>query len=124
MRLRFIPTIKAGNARARYWQDELPRLILAMQQIDALPVENMGGGIPWANTVDLPTVELGSGLPIDEMEQATIAQMLRASGLESVEAGVKRLHPDWTEEQIGDEVDRLADEAGQPVAFPGSMLQA
>jgi hypothetical protein len=123
MRMRFIPQTKSGNARGRYWHDELPRLILAMAQVDSLPVENMGGGIPWADTVEPPTIVLGEGMPVDEVEQASISQMLRGVGLESIETGLRRLHPTWTDEQIGEEVDAIRkDEAAKMPGGIGSMI--
>jgi hypothetical protein len=52
----------------------------------------------------MPEVKLGDGLPEDPIETAQELQILKAAGLISDYEGISRLHPDWTEEQIEEEI--------------------
>lgn len=67
----------------------------------------------------LPNIKLGDGLPEDPIETAQELQMLKAAGLISQHEGLARLHPDWDEEAIEQEIARIgssSSEASQALA--------
>lgn len=116
IRLRLIPTEKAGRAKARYWNDALPRIIGNMIRLDALPTDNGGFGRPW-QTIANPMMERRPGMPVDELEEAQRHGILISNGLESVATGVQELHPDWTSERVKAEVELIQKE--QAAKTPG-----
>jgi hypothetical protein len=61
----------------------------------------------------LPDIKLGDGMPADPIETAQELQMLRAAGLLSDHEGLSRLNPDWDEERIELEIQRIR-EGSQP----------
>lgn len=56
----------------------------------------------------MPEVQLGDGMPEDPIETAQELEILKRSGLMSDYEGVSRLHPDWDEERIEEELERIA----------------
>ena len=60
-------------------------------------------------TLDAETVGITfrRGLPVNELENAQTLSTLSAAGSVSPEEKVRRLNPDWTEEQINDEVRKI-----------------
>lgn len=59
------------------------------------------------------SVELGDGLPVDTLEQAQELDTLASAGLISKQEAVKRLHSDWTEDQVSEEVAAIGSGARQ-----------
>lgn len=110
LRLRLIPTASTGKGKGRYWDDELPKIIRALAAVDHLPAAQGGLGHEWADVEELPVVERRQGLPEDELEEATKHQTLVQAGLESIETGVRALHPDWDDDMVTAEVDRIRED--------------
>jgi hypothetical protein len=81
-----------------------------------------------ASVQDLkPKVELADGLPTDEVEVSQGVATAMGAGAMSVETAVRTLHPDWSDDEILEEVDRIAqaaqaDQIDQAIgrAMPGS----
>jgi hypothetical protein len=67
----------------------------------SVALEMVTGGV---NTV---SVELGDGLPVDTLEQAQELDTLAGAGLISKAEAVKRLHPEWDEAQVEEEIANL-----------------
>jgi hypothetical protein len=55
----------------------------------------------------MPEVELSDGLPRDGLQDAEELVRLRQAGVISVEEAVRRLHPDWPEERILEETQKI-----------------
>lgn len=119
LRLRLIPTDSTGRAKARYWDDTLPRILSTMAQLDGVPLEARGFARPWTDPVTQPTVERRPGLPPDPVEDAQRHAALVAAGVESVETAVRDLHPDYTDDDVTAEVDRIR---GDRAAGSGGMI--
>lgn len=66
-----------------------------------------------------PELLLGDGLPTDPLEDAQEVATKRGAGVASLEQGVRELHPDWDEDAIAAEVERIEEEerASMPPAF-------
>lgn len=107
LRLRLIPTDKTGRAKARYWEDAVPKVLRTMARLDALSTDLGGLGRQWTNTNDLPTMERRPGLPEDELEEATKHATLVGSGVESIETAVRKLNPDRDDAWVDEEVARI-----------------
>lgn len=125
IRLKLIPTDQAGRAKARYWEDGLPRIVGNMVRLDSNPQAAGGFGRAWAQPELTPTVERRPGLPADNVEEAQRHGTLVAQGLESVQTAVRALHPDWTEAQVSDEVELIqADKRAMTPGTAGSIFGA
>lgn len=106
LRLRLIPTDKAGRAKARYWDDGAPRIMGNMARLDNAP---NGFNRGWLKA-EQPTVTRRPGLPVDELEEAQKHATLVTAGVESVRNAVAELHPDWDDERIDAEVAAIRDD--------------
>jgi hypothetical protein len=112
LRLRLIPTTKAGRGKARPWDDELPVILGRMAELDRLPTEAGGFGRGWAAAEVPPAVERGEALPTDDVEEANVEATLVGAGVRSIFTSVKGQHPDWDDELVEAEVERIkADKA-------------
>lgn len=125
IRLKLIPTDKTGRAKARYWEDGLPRIAGNMVRLDALQPAAGGFGRQWTDPEATPIVERRPGLPVDELEEAQRHGTLITNGLESIPTAVRSLHPEWTEAQVDDEVALIrADRKAMTPGAMGSLLGA
>jgi hypothetical protein len=119
-RLMLTPTIKAGNGKARPWDDALPECVSLMVRLDHLPRDLGGFGRPWADELGLPAVERANTLPTDEVEEAGVEAVLVGAGVRSVYTSVTNQHPDWDEAAILEEVKRIRED--RAAAGPRSIL--
>lgn len=111
LRLRLIPTDKAGRGKARPWDRELPRILGLMQRLHALDLAKGGFGAAgdWTDPEANPSVKRANALPSDPVEEATTEATLLAAGARSIETAVRKLNPDKAgdEDWIKAEVDRI-----------------
>lgn len=122
LRLRLIPTDKTGRAKARYWDDAIPKILATMAQLEAAPTQAGGLARGWADAVTPPTFERRPGLPADEAEQAQTHAALVGAGLLSVETALKERYPEWDDDRVAVEVERIKAErpaapGGVPIGF-------
>jgi hypothetical protein len=64
-----------------------------------------------------PEVMLGTGLPEDVSEKANAVTALKAAGLISERQAVRFMHPDWSEDQVDEELTAIEEEKGAPPAL-------
>lgn len=121
LRLRLIPTTKAGQGKARPWTRALPRVLSLMARLDALPVEDGGFGRAWTDPTQPPSLERNASLPHDDVEDAQVEATLVGAGLRSRRTSVERQHPDWTPEQVDAELDAIALERPGPGSAMGAL---
>lgn len=112
LRLRLIPTTKAGAGKARPWDDALPRILSLMARLDALGEADGGFGRSWADATTPPAVERANALPVDEVEEAQVDTALVGAGLRSRRTSIQRQHPDWDDALVDEELERI--EAERP----------
>lgn len=110
LRLRLIPTDKAGRGKARPWDAALPRIVTLLQRVDALGEAEGGFGRKWKDPTVAPAITRANPLPTDEVEQATVEATLVSAGARSIRTSIKRQHPDWTDAQIDDELDAIRED--------------
>jgi hypothetical protein len=129
LRTRLLPTALAAHGKAREWDDQLPKVVSLMQQVDALDEVHGGFNRPWADPQGLPTITRSSVLPEDPQDKATRHQTLIANELESIETAIDDLHPNWSPDQKELELKRILanregyglDEEGNPIKPPGEL---
>jgi hypothetical protein len=108
LRVRLLPTVSAAEDRAEDGKRRVPHILSLAARLDAKPFDEGGFGRPWRDPVTLPAVEPGPALPHDENEE-TDRHVAAVSGrVESRETAVRGLHPDWSDEQVAAELDRIA----------------
>lgn len=120
LRLRLIPTDRAGRGKGRQIDTDVPRIISLLAQVDELGEQEGGFGADWIESDTLPGFARARALPPDEVEEAGVEATLVGAGVRSIRTSVQRQHPDWTDEQIDEEVDAIrADRQASAPSLPG-----
>lgn len=107
LRVRLIPTTAAGEERGQYWDDQrtgLPGILEVLQLLDELPKDQGGLGVNWTDAKTAPAVERGSALPEDEVETIDRNAAAVAAEIRSRRLAVEEQHPDWSPEQVKEEL--------------------
>lgn len=112
-KLTLIPTTKAGNGKRRPWAGLLPKVLGLMARLDALPAEQGGFGRTWRDAITEPAVELPNPMPSDAVEDAQVEATLVGAGVRSIFTSVQTQHPDWSEELVEAEVERIREDKAQ-----------
>jgi hypothetical protein len=120
LRVRLIPTTSAAHGKGQYWDGAIPRMLLMAQLLDALPTTMGGFGVSWTAAGEPPSFERTDPLPQDPMESAQRHSVLVAAEIESTETAVRELHPSWSDDQVQEELDRIA--ANRPDPMPAIDL--
>lgn len=119
IKLKFYPQTRAALGKRRVLAARLPgRILGTMQQLDALPLAAGGFGVAWVNAEAPPSVTFGAAVPTDEVEQASVATQLVAAGLMSKRQALVERYPEWSPEQIDDELKAIEKDAPKPLAPP------
>lgn len=111
LRVRLIPTTAAGEERGQFWDDKragLPGILAVCQMVDALSREEGGFGVSWVDPSVAPAVERGSTLPEDEAEVIERNSAAVQGQIRSRETAVREQHPDWSDDQVEEELGRIA----------------
>lgn len=114
LRFKMIHSLLEASGSGRYYDRGLARLLRQAAIIDSRPVGQIGFGRGWAKPDEKPTVDRQDGLPRDDLEAAQQLQLLVTAEAISVEERVRFVHPDWTQEQIDEEIAKLKDEEPEP----------
>lgn len=115
LRVRLLPTTNAADRVGTPHDEELPRIGLAGQLLEALSVAEGGYGRQWANAGGAPGFTRADPLPPDENEIATRHATLKTSDLISIEQSVRERHPDWDKAMVDDEVERIRSDVSASV---------
>lgn len=107
LRLRLIPTTKAGHGKGKEWDTHGPEILRRGALLDELPDVDGGFGTPWTNTIDPPGIERANPLPADELEDATIESTLVNAGVRSIETSIRAQHPEWEDDAVLAERDAI-----------------
>ena len=99
-------SISSSSRKGMYWKTAIRRISQAWLALDA--VHFKGGGDPSA----APTVELAPPETPSEETTARTLQMLESAGAISRYLMVSKQHPEWTESEIAEEVDRINADRG------------
>ena len=116
LKLRMNHSLMEAAGKGHYFDRGIARLLRQATIIDGRPVSEGGFGRSYQARDASPTVVRGDGLPRDDMEAAKQLALIVGTESMSLEERVAFLHPDWTEQQRTDEVDRLRSEYPIPPA--------
>jgi A118 family predicted phage portal protein len=111
LRIRERKSLMTQQKKRGYWESPVADLIETMQWVDR---EVFRSGV----TPVRPSVTLADSLTEGEGEQATTVELMNRAGAISTEVKVRMLHPNWTDIQVLDEVDRLRKEQGLDLPDP------
>jgi hypothetical protein len=107
LKVRLIPTIATGEAKAREPDSKLPLALQLAGMVDALPVAFGGFNRAYAGLSKPPTVTRDSLLPRDETEVVADNANAVNAGIRSRETAVREQWPGWSDPEIQEELDRI-----------------
>jgi Phage portal protein, SPP1 Gp6-like len=113
LRTRFIPTVLAASGKGRYWDAAMPKILLALQQLDAMDAGSGGCGHHWVSPNEPPMIERSSVLPEDPSEAVDLRVTSVAGEVESVEAAIRKLNPEFSDEQVEEELGKIQADRGE-----------
>lgn len=122
IRLRFLPTAQAARGKTREYTKAIAQFTGLAVAIAQLP-ESVGGfgratgGDPLA---ELPAVEFGDAVPVDEHERTNDLAVAVTGEIMSRETAVREQHPGWADEQVADELRRIRQDVGRVSGDGGS----
>lgn len=121
LRTRLIPTIQAAKGVARGPDREVPKILKAMAMLSALPTEKGGCGKTWSEPDGDHYYQRATVLPEDINEKTQRHVMGVQGEIESIETAVEDMHPDWTDDEVKEEVERIRDDraSGPTYSAPG-----
>ena len=102
------------DRKIRYWRPGLADITEALLGIDKALF-----GTPI--TPQRPSLEWPDGVSVDPEAQARTLQSLDQARAISIEQKVKTLHPDWEDDEVTEEVQRIMDENGMNVENPDTF---
>lgn len=112
LRIRERKSMLTREMKSRYWQPELRALLRQMQQMD------IKSGLSPEYEVEEADVIVQDSIITDEREQSETLRNLDQAKAISTYTKVRMLHPEWEEEQIEEEVQRILDDQGAGAAPP------
>jgi hypothetical protein len=119
LRVKLLPATSSARGAGRSWDDQLPQMMMLAQLLDAEPASNGGFSRSWSGAGAPPSIEREDPLPRDEAEEFATHSTAVGGPVESIETAVKRLHPDWSGDQITEEVDRIRKDVQASNSFVG-----
>jgi A118 family predicted phage portal protein len=116
LRLRERSTLMTQQKKRRYWEPELESAFQLMLLVDAKILNH-------PNTLFRPNVVMADSLTPDISELAGSVQAIANAHAASTETLVRMLHPEWDEDQVQQEAQKIQEEAGTPVDSPFDVTQ-
>jgi Phage portal protein, SPP1 Gp6-like len=113
LRARLLDSVQTANGKARYWDDELPKMLSAAALVDSLSEAQGGLGHNWQSPAAPPVIRRKSILPEDPTDKATRVVALSGAGLLSKETGIREMFPEWDDERVQEELDNLSAQSEQ-----------
>lgn len=106
LRIRERKSLLTREKKSRYWQPAIRSLLEQMQQLD------VQAGLTTGYTPQEVNVTLHDSIVPDEQTQSETLRNLDQAKAISTYMKVKRLYPDWNEDEIAEEVERINKESG------------
>lgn len=101
------------DKKTRYWTPELRRLIRALLAVDAKVFNTKGLG----ELKDPPVIDWEDEVSEAPLTTAQTAQALFAAQSASIETRVRLINPEWDDDAVQEEVDRIKEETGAGAAM-------
>lgn len=109
-------TIQTVGAMGRYWQHALGHALRLAMLVETT---HLGANLPADAVAVPPTVTLADGMIDDASELARILVDLDSAEAISPEQKIRRLHPEWTDDEVADELAAITGNTPPPPAFGG-----
>jgi A118 family predicted phage portal protein len=103
----FITTAK----KQRYWKSAIEDLLYLMLQVDKIHFNSK-------ITPTKPHIEFGDSVASDVSQMASSIDLLSRAKAISIESSVRWTNPDWSNEQVMQEVERIKEENGLSMSSP------
>lgn len=97
------------DKKGLYWRPAVAHMVQVLQQLG-------NAHFGWGVSAERPTAQLPDAVQPDQRSVAETADLLNRAIAASIETRVKLVHPDWDDEQVQAEVERIKDEQGVGVA--------
>ncbi|MCM2420298.1 phage portal protein [Streptomyces sp. RKAG293] len=97
--------------KVRYWRRAIADILYVLLAVDRAQFAGKA-------TPERPTVDFGSGVAEDPGSTAQTLSLLAQAQAVSTDTKVRILHPDWADEAVAKEVDRILAETGQAAPDP------
>lgn len=114
LRVRMVPTTLAARGKSRRWDTAAPHILHLGMMLESLPPERGGFDRKYTKPDELPRVARGEILPEDAVELYNRVSNAVATGVMSLETGLKELHPRWSDREIKVEADAIRADQGLP----------
>ncbi|MFG3118690.1 phage portal protein [Streptomyces sp. NPDC048197] len=100
------------DTKARYWAPAVADMLHVMLRLDRTL------GFSTVATGERPHIQFGDAVSEDPQSTAQTLALLAQAEAASTDTKVRILHPDWSDEQVQAEVDRIREESGTAVPDP------
>jgi hypothetical protein len=126
LKLKMIHSLMEASGTGGHFDHGHQRLLRMAAVIDSRRTTEGGFGRRWQTPDEDPTIARGDGLPRDDMEAAQWLVLVSGAEAISLAEKVRWLHPDWSEDQVDEEVQAIESSAPEPPAGggPGGGLPA
>lgn len=101
------------SKKLTYWKSPLEKIMTAMVHLDAVLYPGAG-----SKAEDTVTVHFADSIANDLSTIAAAVDMLHRAAAISTQLKVQMLHPDWTQKQVNEEVERIMEENGMNMDDP------
>jgi hypothetical protein len=122
LKLKMSHSLLEAAGKGRHFDKALARLLRQAAVLDSRPTTEGGFGRSWAEPDTLPGVSRGDGLLRDDKEAAQLLAALVGAEVMSQEEAVRWWRPDWSPQQVDEELTRLAGDAGPAAPAPGATI--
>jgi hypothetical protein len=121
LRIRERKTILTLRKKGSYWRPAIATVLEDMLTVD---VEVFGTTL----VVQRPIVQMADSIIDEPLELAQTVQAMHAAEAASLQTKVQTLHPDWNDEEVAEEVERIKDDTAAmappvPDAFGGPLAE-
>lgn len=118
LRARLLDSTLAASGMGRQWDDQVPKSLQAAVLVDKLSTPNGGFGRSYGSADELPTMKRKSIIPEDEDAKVNRHATARGALIESLHTAVSDMHPEWTDDEVTEEIDRIRAEEGIATTEP------
>lgn len=101
------------NKKMLYWQTPLEQILTTAIRVDSVLYPYSG-----SISTDHVSVAFSDSMSADQSTIAATIEMLERAKSSSVLTRVRMQHPDWSEKQVSDEVEKIKDEYGMNIDSP------
>jgi A118 family predicted phage portal protein len=109
LRIRERKSLMTRGKKSRYWHDAIGWLLYDMQRLD------IASGLQQRYEPAEVTVTMQDSITPEPREEAETIRALKQAEAMSIETSVRRINPDWSDDKILEEVNRIKMEKGSMV---------